>query len=284
MAIKACTQEQGHLLRNRDQMQMVKESLDEGYCDISGRVGDLDLVGEMGSVNIFVSRGRTGRLSQLHQCNAYASTDAPQLQSIMTTKHDIIARFIHVITPLGQIYKLPLTSLHIFYDQGGDLIAFNRNASIFLNLRYYEAWRKSPLTHCPGSSTNSFLSVDDADVLSGNLSSAYISWYVWLTANPSCPSQVDPDLVILSGSSLSHTRSRIIWSSRIIRNMSSTSLRSVKRISFHLEGSWGDPSCVVIALAAGWIYQSGYYVSKSIIVTVNLLITDRVRCLRRSID
>ena len=53
---------------------MVKESLDEGYCDISGRVGDLDLVGtscfsspdfhvlthtsgEMGDVKIYVSRG-----------------------------------------------------------------------------------------------------------------------------------------------------------------------------------------------------------------------------------
>jgi hypothetical protein len=45
MAIKACTQEQGHLLRNREHMQVVKESLDEGYCDISGRVGDLDFVG-----------------------------------------------------------------------------------------------------------------------------------------------------------------------------------------------------------------------------------------------
>jgi hypothetical protein len=44
MAIRACTQEQGHLLRNRDHMQMVKESLDEGYCDISGRVGDLDFI------------------------------------------------------------------------------------------------------------------------------------------------------------------------------------------------------------------------------------------------
>jgi hypothetical protein len=191
MAIKACTQEQGHLLRNRDHMQMVKESLDEGYCDISGRVGDLDLVGEMGSVNIFVSRGRSGQLSQLHEySNTYAYTDVPQLQSIMTTKHDIIARFIHVITPLGQIYKLPLTSLHIFYDQGGDLIAFNRNGSIFLNLRYYEAWRKSSLTHCFGFSVNLFLLVDDANVLSGNLSSAYISWYVWLTANPVPPSQL----------------------------------------------------------------------------------------------
>ncbi len=26
-------------------MQMVKESLDEGYCDVSGRTADLDLVG-----------------------------------------------------------------------------------------------------------------------------------------------------------------------------------------------------------------------------------------------
>ena len=26
-------------------MQMVKESLDEGYCDISGRAGDLDFIG-----------------------------------------------------------------------------------------------------------------------------------------------------------------------------------------------------------------------------------------------
>ena len=60
----------------------------------------------------------------------------------MMTKHNAIARFIQVIKPLGLIYKLPMTSLHIFYDQGGEMIAFNRNASIFLNLRYYEAWRK----------------------------------------------------------------------------------------------------------------------------------------------
>jgi hypothetical protein len=26
-------------------MQMVKESLDEGYCDISGRTGDLNYIG-----------------------------------------------------------------------------------------------------------------------------------------------------------------------------------------------------------------------------------------------
>jgi hypothetical protein len=45
MAIKACRQEKGHLIRNRQHMQMVKESLNEGYCDISGRVGDLNHIG-----------------------------------------------------------------------------------------------------------------------------------------------------------------------------------------------------------------------------------------------
>ena len=45
MAIKACTPEKSNLLKNREEMQMVKESLDEGYCDVTGRTGDLDLIG-----------------------------------------------------------------------------------------------------------------------------------------------------------------------------------------------------------------------------------------------
>jgi hypothetical protein len=45
MAIRACAPERRSLLRNREEMQMVKESLDEGYCDVSGRAGELTLVG-----------------------------------------------------------------------------------------------------------------------------------------------------------------------------------------------------------------------------------------------
>jgi hypothetical protein len=69
-------------------------------------------------------------------------SEVPNPQSILTTKHDALARFIHIIQPLAQLYSLPLTTLQIFYDVKGDTIAFNRNASIFLNLRYFEAWRK----------------------------------------------------------------------------------------------------------------------------------------------
>ncbi len=60
----------------------------------------------------------------------------------MENKSHSIARFIHVITPLAGIYELPITNLHIFYDLQGGIIAFNRNGSIFLNLRYFEEWRK----------------------------------------------------------------------------------------------------------------------------------------------
>jgi hypothetical protein len=46
------------------------------------------------------------------------------------------------MTLLAEIYNLSLTNLHIFFDTKGGLIAFNKSGSIFLNLRYYEAWRE----------------------------------------------------------------------------------------------------------------------------------------------
>jgi hypothetical protein len=50
MAIAACKPESQSLLRNRQQMNMVKESLDEGYCDISGSTDDFALAGEFHSL------------------------------------------------------------------------------------------------------------------------------------------------------------------------------------------------------------------------------------------
>ncbi|TCD69784.1 hypothetical protein EIP91_006320 [Steccherinum ochraceum] len=143
MAIRACREERGQVLHNHENMQMVKEALNEGYCDISGRAGNLKLLGEMGGIKIF------------------ASQEVLDPASILTNKNDSIARFIHVIQPLARVYDLPPSSLHIFYDTTGDLIAFNRNASLFLNLRFFEAWH-------------------DAEVKAGDLSKAYISWYFTL--------------------------------------------------------------------------------------------------------
>ncbi|KAJ6558581.1 hypothetical protein DFH09DRAFT_1037162 [Mycena vulgaris] len=143
MAIQACRPESGNLLRNREQMQQVQESLNEGYCDISGRVGDLNVVGEIGNIKVYLSQ------------------EVPDPHSFMPTKYEPLTRFVPLMTVLAQVYNLPLTSLHIFYDLDGGLIAFNRNGSIFFNLRYYEAWH-------------------DADVKAGRAKAAYISWYFTL--------------------------------------------------------------------------------------------------------
>ena len=73
---------------------------------------------------------------------ALIGIDVTNASQILATRRDSIARFIHIIQPLRQIYKLSPNSVHIFADTKGGTIAFNRNASLFLNLRYYEAWRE----------------------------------------------------------------------------------------------------------------------------------------------
>jgi hypothetical protein len=67
--------------------------------------------------------------------------DLPERESLIQRKRDVLARFLHVLLPLVSIYKIPQTSLHIFADKEGQLVAFNRSGSLFMNLRYFEAWR-----------------------------------------------------------------------------------------------------------------------------------------------
>ncbi|KAJ6495551.1 hypothetical protein C8R47DRAFT_1213045 [Mycena vitilis] len=138
MAIQACRPESGDLLRNREQMQQVQESLNEGYCDISGRVGDLTVVGEVGSIKVYLSQ------------------EVPDQHLFIPSKYEPLSRFVHIIGVLAQVYSLPMSSLHIFSDLDGGLIGFNRQGSIFFNLRYYEAWH-------------------DADVKAGRVKAAYFT-------------------------------------------------------------------------------------------------------------
>jgi len=69
--------------------------------------------------------------------------DLPEGRSLIQRKHDVLARFSQVLKHLAEVYKIPLTSLHIFADKERQLVAFNRNGSLFVNLGYFEAWRTS---------------------------------------------------------------------------------------------------------------------------------------------
>lgn len=63
-----------------------------------------------------------------------------------------------VVKPVGEVFTLDPRSLHVFFDTSGPLMAFNRNGSLYLNLRYYLSWH-------------------DADVARGEMSDALISTY-----------------------------------------------------------------------------------------------------------
>jgi len=75
--------------------------------------------------------------------------DLPEGKSLIQHKHDVLARFSRVLKLLAEVYKIPPTSLHIFADKDGKLIAFNRNGSLFVNLRYFETWRTSCVPALP---------------------------------------------------------------------------------------------------------------------------------------
>lgn len=96
--------------------------------------------GTMEDFKVYASRGTV--LSPLPwHCITDTCSDVPNLATVMGAKRDTIARFIYVVLPLLDVYKLPRSSIHFYFDQTGKRIAFNRNASLFLSLRYFEAWR-----------------------------------------------------------------------------------------------------------------------------------------------
>jgi hypothetical protein len=132
-------------------------------------------VGQLGAVKIYLSEGDPCSYFPLKQLTRLNVLDVPssQRQDFMRIKLDSIARFIDIMTPLAKIYQLPLTSLHIFYDLKDGIIAFNRNGSLFLSLRYFEAWRKYIQVFRRNLAD---VLADGMDVERGKLETAYTSW------------------------------------------------------------------------------------------------------------
>ena len=86
-----------------------------------------------------------------------------------------LSRFVSIIVPIAEVYNLSVSFLHIFCDAGGGPIAFNREGSLFLNLRYFEAWRKCDFIR---ELQDAIFSTDDQDVKNGIQQQAQISWFV----------------------------------------------------------------------------------------------------------
>jgi hypothetical protein len=115
----------------------------------------------MGHVKVFTTEGnslstdtRDCHRSENPNNEKPFSVDVPDADAFMTSMHHILARFVNVLTPVAELYGLSLTVLHVFYDVAGGPVAFNRDGSIFLNLRYFEAWRERYLALVPDISAD----------------------------------------------------------------------------------------------------------------------------------
>ncbi|KAF8415202.1 hypothetical protein L210DRAFT_3465017 [Boletus edulis BED1] len=142
-AMNVCKPAGGKLLHHRNKVDDVRDFPNTGYCDVSGQVEQMKLRGKIGQVKVFTTE------------------DVPDADTFMNAMHDVLTRFVDVLTPVAELYDLPLSLLHVFYDVAGGPIAFNRDRRIFLNLRYFEAWH-------------------DQDVQNSGPEQAQISWFFTL--------------------------------------------------------------------------------------------------------
>ncbi|KAI0007386.1 hypothetical protein F4779DRAFT_513468 [Xylariaceae sp. FL0662B] len=55
----------------------------------------------------------------------------------ITSHHSAINSFSSLLKDVGDVYSINRSALHIFYDESGGTIAFNRDGSIFCNLRFH---------------------------------------------------------------------------------------------------------------------------------------------------
>jgi hypothetical protein len=102
----------------------------------------VESTGSMGGIKVFAGPGEI-----IFDFNPETLTlnslivDLPERQTLIERKHDVLARFLHILNPLVEVFRIPQTCLHVFADSEGQLVAFNRSGSLFMNLRYFEAWR-----------------------------------------------------------------------------------------------------------------------------------------------
>ncbi|KAH6901437.1 hypothetical protein BKA70DRAFT_1309603 [Coprinopsis sp. MPI-PUGE-AT-0042] len=138
LAVKACASGSRNLLREQGDKDR-EPPLSESYCDASGRNYNIQLLGFLENVPVV------------------APQDALPVTFIADNSQALV-RFVCILLRLSSVFRLPQGSIHIVNDSDEQLVAFNRNAQIFLNFRHFQLYY-------------------DAQVEKAELNSAYIAWY-----------------------------------------------------------------------------------------------------------
>ncbi|KAJ1551414.1 hypothetical protein HK096_011447, partial [Nowakowskiella sp. JEL0078] len=117
-----------------------------------------------------------------------------EIQTIVTSVHgrDGLKRFAGVLRLLASVFSVPAKTMHLYFDQRGETVAFNRNKTIFFNARYYLGLHYSeeknsdpsdrnslvPRLALPGSFGGSFALVHSSNAVSEKNSETYYYWFM----------------------------------------------------------------------------------------------------------
>ena len=118
-AIEASRAHGSSALFSHPKTSEVKET--HSYCDSTSGQNLSFIATSSRGIKIFVSNDLTTDKDSFIRANSSALND-----------------FASIVLDCGQVFAILPKSLHIFYDEHGGTIAFNRTGSIFFNYRYFE--------------------------------------------------------------------------------------------------------------------------------------------------
>ncbi|EXX52939.1 hypothetical protein RirG_248640 [Rhizophagus irregularis DAOM 197198w] len=117
IAVKACHSNFGNVVNSQASMAILKES-QSGYCDvIPGHL--LFCVGTRQGIELYDPKGFN------------------QSEILSQSNFDPLNRFINILKDLASAFEITPQALHVFYDNQSNSIAFNRDKSLFFNLKFY---------------------------------------------------------------------------------------------------------------------------------------------------
>lgn len=122
-AIKASRAHDSSELFSAPSTNQVKEQAE--YCDSASGQNLTYFADASNGTRIFISNDRK-------------NPNGPNLADFLSTNVSSLNSFAALLHEAADIYSLPRTAIHIFYDDHGNTIAFNSNGSIFCNFRFFQ--------------------------------------------------------------------------------------------------------------------------------------------------
>jgi hypothetical protein len=143
-SIKTCHSNLGSTINNQACTKVVKES-ESSYCDvIPGTKNIYSIFIYNYLIFLFLLNLIYLFLGHLLFCvgneqgiELYDSKEVNQADILSLSNRAPLIRFLNLLRNLASVFDLELQAIHVFYDNYTNSVAFNRDRSLFFNLKFY---------------------------------------------------------------------------------------------------------------------------------------------------